>query len=532
MITGGQHFIGIDVGTGSARAGVFTADGTMLAAAKRSIAIFYEAGDIVEQSGNDIWQAVCNSVKDAVLTSGVDVTSIIGIGVDATCSLVVVGEGGAPLPIGPSEDPERNIIVWMDHRAVDQAKRITALGHDVLRYVGGTISPEMETPKLLWLKENRPAVFAEAAQFFDLADYLTWRASGSLARSSCTLTCKWTYLAHEKRWDPTYFDAIGLPELVAEGFARIGTEVVPPGTRIGGLTSQAAAEMGLAPGTWVAAGLIDAHACGVSTVGAIGEPQENMAFVFGTSSCTMTTTSRPAFVPGVWGPYFDAMMPGLWLNEGGQSAAGAAIDRLVALHPAKAEAQKNADAAGISLLSYLSHKALRRTETASNAIFLADGVHVVPEFLGNRAPFADPDARAIIAGLGMDQSEESLIALYVAGISGIGYGLRQILEVQTQHGAPVRRIIISGGAGQDDLVRQLLADVSGLPVVVTQAEEPVLLGSAILGAMAAGFFATMPEAMSKMTATKQIFEPAGDVISAVHQRRLATFEALQKAAKA
>lgn len=531
MTTAGQHYIGIDVGTGSARAGVFTEDGTMLASAKRDIAIFHEMGEIVEQSGNDIWRAVCTSVKQAVLNSGVNPSSIGGIGVDATCSLVVIGAGGMPLPVGPSEDPERNIIVWMDHRAVEQAKRITALGHDVLRYVGGTISPEMETPKLLWLKENRPSIFADAAQFFDLPDYLTWRASGSLARSSCTLTCKWTYLAHEKRWDPTYFDAIGLPELAAEGFARIGTEVVPPGTRIGGLKPQAAAEMGIPVGTPVAAGLIDAHAGGLGTVGAIGEPHENMAYVFGTSSCTMTTTSDPAFVPGVWGPYFDAMMPGLWLNEGGQSAAGAAMDRLVALHPAKAEAHKNADAAGRSLLSYLSHQALQQGGTASNAILLADGVHVVPEFLGNRAPFADPEARAVIAGLGMDQSEASLVALYLAGLSGIGYGLRQILDVQAKHGAPVRRIVISGGAGQDDLVRQLLADITGLTVVVTEAEEPVLLGSAILGALAAERFETLPQAMSQMTRTKLLFEPAGEAISAVHQRRFNTFEALQKAAK-
>ena len=141
-----------------------------------------------------------------------------GIGFDATCSLVVLGAGGVPLAVGPSDDPARNIIVWMDHRAVRQAERINATGHDVLNYVGGVISPEMETPKLLWLRENRPATFDAAHDFFDLADFLTWKASGSRARSTCTVTCKWTYLAHEKRWDAGYFQQIGLGVLADEGF--------------------------------------------------------------------------------------------------------------------------------------------------------------------------------------------------------------------------------------------------------------------------------------------------------------------------
>ncbi|MFX5718660.1 FGGY family carbohydrate kinase, partial [Acinetobacter baumannii] len=77
--------------------------------------------------------------------------------------------------VGDAGHPERDVIVWMDHRALEQAQRINAGGHAVLSYVGGVISPEMETPKLLWLKEQLPEVYHGAAHFFDLTDFLTWK---------------------------------------------------------------------------------------------------------------------------------------------------------------------------------------------------------------------------------------------------------------------------------------------------------------------------------------------------------------------
>lgn len=523
-----KYLIGVDVGTGSARAGVFDMSGRMLGTAKADLTIWREPGSIVEQSGNQIWAAVSHSVKGAVAQAGIDPAAVAGIGFDATCSLVVIGADGAPLAVS-SDDPERNVIVWMDHRAIDQAARINAQGHDVLRYVGGVISPEMETPKLLWLAENRPQTFADAAHFFDLADYLTWRATGSLARSTCTVTCKWTYLAHEARWDDSYFRQIGLGALADEGFARIGTQMVAPGTALaGGLNEAAAADLGLVPGIAVGAGLIDAHAGGVGTVGVQGAPVDSLAYVFGTSSCTMTTTTDPVFVPGVWGPYFSAMVPDMWLNEGGQSAAGAAIDQLIAFHPAHAEALALAAADHKPLPVWLADQALSG-RSGSDTITLAGGLHVVPEFLGNRAPFADPHARAVIAGLGMERDVDSLVALYVAGVASIGYGLRQIIETQAANGAVVKQIVVSGGAGQHPLTRQLLADATGMTVLATEAEEPVLLGSAILGGVAAGSFGSMQDAMAQMTRIGESYAP-GET-RALHDQRFAAFQDLQVVAR-
>lgn len=530
------YLIGIDVGTGSARAGVFDAAGRLVASAKRAITLHREGGVIAEQSSAQIWRAVCESVREAMGLAAITPDQVKGLGFDATCSLVVIGADGQGLPVGDPAHRERDVIVWMDHRALEQAARINAQGHDVLSYVGGRISPEMETPKLLWLKENRPETFHAAQHFLDLTDFLTWKASGALDRSACTVTCKWTYLAHEDRWDPSYFRQIGLGDLAEQDFARIGQSVVHPGTALGqGLTAGAAADLGLRAGTAVAAGLIDAHAGGVGTVaaaGGAGDVTKCLGYVFGTSSCTMTTTREPAFVPGVWGPYYSAMVPGAWLNEGGQSAAGAAIDQLVRLHPGHGAALALAEAAGKSLPLWAADRALALAAQGapSQAVRLADGLQVVPEFLGNRAPFADPHARAIVMGQGMEDSPDDLVALYVAGLCGLGYGLRQIIETQARAGAPVESIAVSGGAGAHALTRQILADATGLPVEVTECPEPVLLGSAMLGAVAAGLYADLQTAMPAMSrvAMRCLPDPAQ---RARHDLRYGAFCTLQDAAR-
>ncbi|MGR6429810.1 FGGY-family carbohydrate kinase [Rhizobium sp. PAMB 3174] len=526
-----RFLIGVDVGTGSARAGVFDLSGKLLAVAKRDIALYREAGGIAEQSSRDIWSAVSEAVREAVAGCGRPESAAIGIGFDATCSLVVLGKGGEPLPVGPSEDPDRNIIVWMDHRAINQAERINTLGHPVLDYVGGRISPEMETPKLLWLKENRPEVFDSAWQFLDLADFLTWKATGDLARSTCTVTCKWTYLAHENRWSADYFKKIGLGTLAEENFVRIGQTIVEPGSALGtGLTAEAAQDLGLSAGLAVGAGLIDAHAGGLGTVGIGKGAAANLGYVFGTSSCTMTTTEAPVFVPGVWGPYYSAMVPGIWLNEGGQSAAGAAIDQLLTLHPCSSEAASRAQSTGQSLPVFLADTAVEKSGSASAAVQLARGLHVVPEFLGNRAPFADPYARGLIAGLGMDRDIDSLVALYVAGICGIGYGLRQIVGAQAEAGISTENIVISGGAGQHPLIRQLLADACGLPVIAPATSEPVLLGAAMLGAVASGSVDSLQTAMRQMSAAEATCLPATSFLD-LHARRYDAFRQLQASAR-
>lgn len=104
--------IGVDVGTASARAGIFDLQGRMLGNAKAELRLWHGPDVMVEQSSTQVWQAVCQAVRQAI--RGLDPARVSGIGFDATCSLVVLDREGQPLPVGPSEDPARNIILWMD----------------------------------------------------------------------------------------------------------------------------------------------------------------------------------------------------------------------------------------------------------------------------------------------------------------------------------------------------------------------------------------------------------------------------------
>lgn len=521
-----QAFIGIDVGTSSARAGIFDERGTLLATARHPITVWHEAGSVVEQSSSEIWAACAASVRAAMAEAAISPSAVKGVGFDATCSLVVLDAAANPLTVSGSGDDRRNVIVWMDHRAIAEAREVNETHDDVLRYVGGSISPEMEIPKLLWLKRHLPSTYRSAGHFFDLADYLSFRATGSTVRSICTLACKWNFLAHEQRWSESYFERIGLGDLASDKYAKIGRQIVAPGTPLGsGLTKAAALDFGLLEGTPVGASLIDAHAGGVGTIGGRGKSGgevdvcRRLAYIMGTSACIMATTSEPCFVPGVWGPYYSGMVPGFWLNEGGQSAAGAAIDHLIRSHPAYSEAVTTARSASMEVLEFLERRVVARASSLGEAALLARDIHVLPEFLGNRSPFADPDSRAVVAGMDLDVDIGSMERLFVAGLCGLAYGLADVVESFRSHGVDSDLMVISGGAGRSPLVRQIMADTTGLTVAVPETQEPVLLGAAMLGAVAGKSCGSIGEAMASMSAVGRLSESTAPAIADFHRTK-------------
>jgi FGGY-family pentulose kinase len=481
--------VGVDVGSGSVRAVVFDHAGNRRAETVRAIQQFNPRGDLYEQSSADIWQQTCAAVRQAVADCGLPRDAITGVGFDATCSLVAVGAGGRPVSVTEDADPARDIVMWMDHRAVAEAAEINATNDPALAYVGGEVSVEMELPKLLWLRRHVPDRYATAWRFLDLADYMVWRASGADVASVCTLTCKWNYLAHERRFSDSLLAAVGLTDLLP----KISSAIRQLGSAAGRLSEHSAAELGLSPGIAVATGIIDAHAGGLALLGAA--PEGGLAIISGTSCCHLVNSATPVMVPGVWGPYLGAMLPGWWLNEGGQSAAGSLIDWTLRQSDVWTALQAEAAAAHRSVYevanAWVAGLQAREPEPTRH-------LHVLADHHGNRSPRADPSARGGIAGLSLEHGPDALARRYLATVQALAYGTRHIVESLNAAGHRIQRVAMCGGGARNPLVVREHADATGCDLHLASEDEAVALGAAVLAAAASGAFPDLQRAAAAM----------------------------------
>ena len=542
-----SYFLGIDVGTGSARAGIFNARGRRLGSASEPIKMWKPAPDHVEQSSEDIWRACCRATRAALRESGLKASAIKGIGFDATCSLVALDREDEPVSVSITGKAEQNVIVWMDNRAIQQSERINQGGHAVLKYVGGVISPEMQTPKLLWLKENLPATWKQTARFLDLPDFLVYRATGNDTRSLCTTVCKWTYLGQRGQdgagWDADYFTSIGLCDLVADGFRRIGTTIRPMGEPVGfGLTPEAAQELGLEPGVAVGVSIIDAHAGGLGLLGATikGEAptpkalNQRLALIAARRPATWRCRPKPRFIAGIWGPYFSAMIPDLWLTEGGQSATGALIDHVIFSHAAAAPLQAEARRAGRTIYELLNGRlaVLAKAGRVPHPAALTAGLHVQPDFHGNRSPRANPTLTGAISGLTLSATADDLALQYLAAIQAVAYGTRHILDEMNRKGYAIDTLLACGGGTKNPVFLREHADITGCRLVLPKEPEAVLLGSAILGAVAAGAYESVLEAMAAMSAAGRVIAPTKGPVARFHDAKYKVFHRLHQDAMA
>jgi FGGY-family pentulose kinase len=200
--------------------------------ATENIGLWQPETGYYEQSTSDIWRCICMCVQRALSQHNIDPTSIRGIGFDATCSLSVFHtDTDEPVPVtGPhfqNDGNDRNVILWLDHRPVEETEKINATGHNLLRYVGGKMSIEMEIPKVLWLKNHMPPELFDKCKFYDLADALTHLATGNETRSFCSTVCKQGFVpvgvdGSVKGWQEDFYETVGLGDLTKDNFKRMG----------------------------------------------------------------------------------------------------------------------------------------------------------------------------------------------------------------------------------------------------------------------------------------------------------------------
>jgi FGGY-family pentulose kinase len=473
----------VDVGTLSARAGVFHAGGALVATASAAFELHRPHEHHAVYRMDDIWHAVCRAVRE--VRACTEHAPIAALAFDATSSLALVAEGGPPL------DGMADVLCWMDHRGEAEAADIERSGDRYLDYVGGTLSPEMHLPKLLWLKRHRPAAWQRLRAVRDLCDELATRATGVPRHSVCGLACKFPYLPGDAEpWRRDLLASLGMAEL-----SRLGALSQRPGRvgeRHGDVCETAAAALDLPSGVPVGIGLIDAEAgaLGVLGRGFLGAINRTIALIGGTSTSYMSWAEDERHIGGVWGPFRDAVFPGYWMHEAGQSLSGAALDALLLSHPGgphRISAAGHADAA----------QAILDLVEAEGPAFAARR-HIVPDWLGNRAPLGDGTMRALATGLGEDHSRRAFLEQYYATARALALQSRHIIEHHNRHGYRIDRCALAGGHLRNPLLVRLYRDALGVEAVVTDTAEPVLLGTAMVAAVTAGYAPDLFAALDAM----------------------------------
>ena len=444
----GNILLAVDVGTLSTRAGLFDRDGEVLGVASAPFELVKPLDHHAVYRMDEIWAAVGAAVREVVSLSRRPATDIAGLAFDATSSLAVTSTGERPL------DGDGDVFCWMDHRGEAEASEIDETGDRYLDYVGGSVSPEIHLPKLLWLKRRRPRAWARLTGARDLVDELGRRATGADVHSLCGFSCKWPYLPDRGLgWRQDLLNRLGIGDLMRLGNLAEAPRAV--GTLHGRLSPQGATDLSLPAGLPVAVGLIDAEAgtLGVLGRGYGGRTNQTLSMIGGTSNSYLAFCLDERRIPGIWGPNKDAVFPGYWMHEAGQTLAGAALDGVLANHPG-----------GPHQACVENHAATARRITAildEEGPHFGARRHIVPDWLGNRSPLGDGRVRALATGLGEETGERAFLEAYYATARALALQSRHVIEHLNAHGYAISRVALAGGQVKNPLLIRLYRDALG-----------------------------------------------------------------------
>lgn len=506
-MTSSKYVIGLDYGTESCRALLVEVS----TGVEKAQAVWkYEHGvlderlpgtdvrlgtDWVLQDPADYLAAMKITISEVLRQASISKESVIGIGVGFTsCTVLPVMSDGTPLcfqeryRLQPHAWPK----LWKHHAAQREADLINELALErrekFLAFYGGKVSSEWSLPKMLQILNEAPEIYRAADRIIEAGDWVVWRLTGNETRNTCAAGYK-GFWNHESGYPNREFLGALHPDFADAVETKLRGSLVAPGRSAGWLTPAMAAELGLSPETAVSAATIDAHAgvpgCGVGT-------SDKMVMIMGTSSCQMVMTDHPYFFNGFAGLVKEGILPGFYGYEYGQSAVGDIFAWLVETavpHGYYEEAKRR----GIRIYSLLEEKA-RYLGPGSGGLIALDW------FNGNRSTLMNANLRGVIAGFTLKTKPEQI---YRALIEATAFGVKKIIDTHEAGAKPITELFACGGLTKDRLLMQIYADILGKPIKVAGSSQPVALGAAIFGALAAGSaiggYDEVDEAVRRMT---------------------------------
>ncbi|VEU23107.1 DEKNAAC104265 [Brettanomyces naardenensis] len=455
-----MSFIGVDIGSRSVRSVAIDSDDNILASSEVPISYQIDPDDDTYITANqqEVWDALIRALRSTI--EELNDTTVSGICIDATCSLVVsrLEPTGELVPQNVSSHyddssiPDRGIVFWMDHRG----EKLT-LENEQLDKLGGSFIPEMAIPKLRQIYEDVGEDFKNL-KFFDLHDWFEYRLVGEKSEITEVNSEPGGVDGSLKGFHVDFLNKqCGIPiksDQIGRG-DNLGTGLPFAGQPIGFLDLEIAHLLGLDKPPIILSGLIDCYASFFATfyrpISSV-LPQETMIMVAGTSACFLTVAKKPRDPPkGIWGGF--RILPDYWFYEGGLSCCGILIENLFRDHPCGFDSEQIAKPSFWDEFETTVDKA---TSHLDNEWFLNAHKLYSGDYLGNRTPYSDSNLSAYIIGDSMIKNKEDLVSRYLLILEYIVLQARLILECFIDDGFLIRNVVISGSLGKNERFLRLL----------------------------------------------------------------------------
>jgi len=447
-----KHYLGVDVGTYETKGVIVTGAGDIAAAAARSHSMQVpQPGWAEHNAERDWWGDLVFVTRRMLAESRIDPASIAAVATS--------GIGPCMLPVDRDGAPLMNAVLYgVDTRAAREIADMTArIGEAViLERCGNALTSQSVGPKILWLKHNCPEIFARTHKILNSTSFLVHRLTGRYTidhYSACGFSP--FYMADQLSWSDEVMPGVvsmdALPDLLwTTGIA-------------GHVTRKAAEATGLAFGTPVIAGTIDAAAEAVSV--GVSSPGD-MMLMYGSTVFVILVAAERVSDPRLW--YAPWLFPGQHASMAGLATSGT-LTHWFRNHFAR---DLPADAAIATLIA----------EAAQSPVG-AKGLVVLPYFSGERTPIHDPYAKGLIFGLDLTHGRGDL---FRALLEGIGYGTRHVIETFAESGQRPRAIYAVGGGTRNKVWAQATSDICGVSQTLREKTTGAAFGDAFLAALAVG----------------------------------------------